>query len=197
MHLRTRSRAVLIVAPAALVLATAAACSSTSSPSSGSATSTISVTSGAGSSNSSAALMVTSNQSLGQIVTTGSGITVYRFDADTDNPSKSNCTGGCASAWPPVLATGTGTPSVSGVSPSAVGEVTRADGSKQLTLDGWPLYTYAGDSGAGSIAGQGSGGTWWAVTPTGARAAAGGGSGASSSPSASATASTSGGGYGY
>jgi predicted lipoprotein with Yx(FWY)xxD motif len=136
--------------------------------------------------------MVTSNQSLGQIVTTGSGITVYRYDADSDNPSKSNCNGGCASAWPPVLVTGSGTPQVSGVSSSLVGEVTRSDGSKQLTLGGWPLYTYAGDSGAGSTAGQGSGGTWWAVTPAGAKAAAGGGAATTAT-----TASGNGGGGGY
>jgi predicted lipoprotein with Yx(FWY)xxD motif len=135
--------------------------------------------------------MVTANQSLGQIVTTGSGRTVYRYDADSNNPPKSNCNGGCASAWPPVLATGSGTPQVAGVSSSLVGEVTRSDGSKQLTLDGWPLYTFAGDSGAGSTAGQGSGGTWWAVTPAGAKAAAGGGAPSSSS----ATTAGSGGGY--
>lgn len=191
MHLRTRTRAILLVAPAALVLAAAAACGSSSSPatttSSPPATST---GSGAGSS-AGAALKVTDNRSLGQIVTTGSGVTVYRYDADTNNPSKSNCTGGCASAWPPVLATGSGMPSVTGVSAGAVGEITRSDGSKQLTLDGWPLYTYAGDSGAGSTAGQGSGGTWWAVTPTGAKA----GSAGSGSPSTSTGGSS--GGYGY
>lgn len=193
MHLRTRSRALLLVAPAALVLAAAAACGS-SSPSTGTTTTSApSATSSAGATGTNAgstALMVTNNQSLGQIVTTGSGITVYRFDADTNNPSKSNCTGGCASAWPPLLATGSGTPQVSGVSSSAVGEITRSDGSKQLTLDGWPLYTYAGDSGAGSTAGQGSGGTWWAVTPTGAKA---GSAGSGTSPSTSSSS----GGYKY
>ena len=188
MHIRTRTRPLLLVAPAALVLAAAAACGSSASPSTGSTSPATSATSSAPSSagsSSSAALMVTGNSSLGQIVTTGAGATVYRYDADTNNPPKSNCNGGCASAWPPVLVTGSGMPAVSGVSSSAVGEVTRSDGSKQLTLDGWPLYTYAGDSGAGSVAGQGSGGTWWAVTPTGAKAAAGAGSAPSSSASSS------------
>jgi predicted lipoprotein with Yx(FWY)xxD motif len=189
----TRTRAILFVAPAALILAAAAACGSSSSPSTAPTTATSSAGSAgssSGASSSSAALMVTTNQSLGQIVTTGSGTTVYRYDADSDNPPKSNCDGGCASAWPPVLVTGSGPPQVSGVSSSLVGEVTRSDGSKQLTLDGWPLYTYAGDSGAGSTAGQGSGGTWWAVTPAGAKAAAGGGA-------ATTTSSGSGSGGGY
>lgn len=166
MHLRTRTRTTLLIAPAVLVLAAAAACSSSTSPGGTSTT----ATTGAAVGTSSAALMVTTNQSLGMIVTNGSGMTVYRFDADSNNPPKSNCTGGCSSAWPPVLVTGSATPQVSGVSSSLVGEVTRSDGGKQLTLDGWPLYTYAGDSGPGSTAGQGSGGTWWAVTPTGGKA---------------------------
>lgn len=190
MHVRTRTRAILVVAPAALVLAAAAACSSAAAPSTGAttpATTTTSAGPAAGSSSSSAALMVTSSQSLGQIVTTGAGNTVYRYDADTSNPSKSNCTGGCATAWPPVLAGGSGAPTVSGISAGTVGEVTRADGSKQVTLDGWPLYTFAGDSGPGSVAGQGSGGNWWAVTPTGAKA------GSSTGGTPSSTGTTSGG----
>jgi predicted lipoprotein with Yx(FWY)xxD motif len=172
---RSRARAFLFAAPAALILAAAAACGSSGSPTAATTTTTpatsgSSSSAGGSSSASSAALEVTTNSSLGQIVTTGSGVTVYRYDADTNNPSKSNCNAGCVSAWPPVLVTGSGTPTVTGVSSSLVGEVTRSDGTKQLTLAGWPLYTYTGDSGAGSATGQGIGGTWWAVTPAGAKA---------------------------
>jgi predicted lipoprotein with Yx(FWY)xxD motif len=187
-----RTRVLLIAAPAALVLAGAAACGSSASASSGTAAVTSSaVTSSspaAAAAASSVGLEVTSNSSLGQIVTTGSGMTVYRYDADSANPSKSNCSGGCASAWPPVLVTGSAMPKVTGVSSSLVSEITRADGTKQLTLDGWPLYTYAGDSSAGAITGQGSGGSWWAVTPTGAKAST---SGAMASSSATGMASAS------
>jgi predicted lipoprotein with Yx(FWY)xxD motif len=192
MHLRTRSRAILLVAPAALVLAAAAACGS-SSPSSTTTSNAPGVTStGSGANAGGAALKVTDNQSLGQIVINGTGMTVYRYDADTNNPSKSNCTGGCASAWPPLLESGSAKPSLSGVSAGSVGEISRPDGTKQVTLDGWPLYTYAGDSGAGATSGQGSGGTWWAVTPTGAKAGSAGSG--SSSPS---TGSGGSGGYNY
>lgn len=142
-------------------------------------------TSGAPSTSSAAAaaLAVTTNSSLGQIVTTGAGRTVYRYDADSSNPSKSNCTGACASIWPPVVVTGSSMPAVAGVSSGMLGEITRSDGSKQLTLAGWPLYTYAGDTAAGTANGQGSGGTWWAVTPTGAKAKTGGGSSSTGSTS--------------
>lgn len=199
MHLRSRihshvstsrrsTRSVLVVAPTALVLAAAAACGSSSSPSGGGgpaatppSTSAPAAGGSSGTMSSSAlALKVTNNPKLGQIVTTGSGVTVYRFDADSNHPSKSNCTGACSTAWPPLPATGNGTPHVSGVTSAAVGEIARPDGTKQLTLDGWPLYTFSGDSGPGSTSGQGSGGTWWAVTPTGGKAGSGG-AGSSSS----------------
>lgn len=186
----------LLAAPAALILVAAAACSSSSSPGTvpSTAPASVSVTGSgagagatAGSSSSGDALMVSSDASLGQIVTNGQGRTVYRYDLDTADSGKSSCTGSCATAWPPVTVSGSGTPTVAGVSQSLVGVITRADGTKQLTLAGWPLYTYAGDSGPGSVTGQGVAGIWWAVTPSGAKAAAGsggGGSSASSSPSA-------------
>lgn len=183
-----RPRALLLAGPAALVLAAAVACGSSYSSSSPAPTSPSPGTTSSAPSTpgtSSAALMVTDNPSLGKIVTTGSGLTVYRFDADTSNPPMSNCNGGCVKAWPPVLVAGSGTPQVKGVSASLVGELTRSDGTKQLTIAGWPMYTYAGDSGPGTTAGQGNqgfGAAWWAVTPTGAKAASGSGT-MSSSPS--------------
>jgi predicted lipoprotein with Yx(FWY)xxD motif len=50
---------------------------------------------------------------------------------------------------------------------ATVGTISRPDGTRQITLDGRPLYTYSGDSGAGTVAGQGVKGIWWAVTPAG------------------------------
>ena len=41
----------------------------------------------------------------------------------------------------------------------------------QLTVNGWPMYTYAGDAKAGDASGQGknlSGGLWWVVDSSGA-----------------------------
>lgn len=188
--MRIPTRRLVLAAPAALILAAAAACSSSSSPAAAPTTAAAATSAGAGAgastgSNASGdALMVADDASLGQIVTNGQGMTVYRYDMDTANSGKSSCTGSCASAWPPVTVSGSGTPTVAGVSQSLVGEITRDDGTKQLTLAGWPLYTYAGDSAAGSTSGQGVGGVWWAVTPAGAKAAAGSGGGAAS-PSAS------------
>lgn len=112
--------------------------------------------------------------SLGKILTDGRGFTVYAFDADKG--TKSACSGACASAWPPVTATGT-TPHVgAGVTQSLVGEATRADGSRQLTYAGHPLYLYQGDSAPGDASGDGSqafGARWDALTASGEDATGG------------------------
>ena len=61
---------------------------------------------------------------------------------------------------------------VEGVEQEAVGTINRADGTIQLTLNGWPVYRYSGDPQPGATAGQGiGGGEWAAVTPQGEKAA--------------------------
>ncbi|MDQ1006826.1 putative lipoprotein with Yx(FWY)xxD motif [Streptomyces sp. V4I23] len=118
-------------------------------------------------------LAVWESKDLGKVVTDSAGFTLYRFDKDTAKPPKSNCDGDCAKAWP-VVAAG-GATAAPGVDPSLIGEVTREDGTKQLTIDGWPMYRYAKDTKAGDVNGQGVGGTWYASAPDGKKAAPGGG----------------------
>lgn len=59
-----------------------------------------------------------------------------------------------------------------GIDSSLIGTVTRPDGTKQITLNGWPLYLFAGDSRPGELSGEGVDGTWHAVAPNGKTAAA-------------------------
>ncbi|WP_020422399.1 SCO0930 family lipoprotein [Amycolatopsis sp. ATCC 39116] len=106
---------------------------------------------------------------LGPVLTDSNGLTLYRFDRDTARPPKSACAGDCATTWPPVIATGA--VDVRGVDAKLVGTVARADGTQQVTVNGWPVYRYAKDTVAGEAKGQGVGGTWAAITPTGAKAA--------------------------
>ncbi|HEX4702713.1 MAG TPA: hypothetical protein VH352_11340 [Pseudonocardiaceae bacterium] len=117
-----------------------------------------------------ASLMTAQTSTLGTIVTDSKGMTVYRYDKDTASPPMSNCTGQCATNWPPVVA-GSGTPAVQGIDKSLIGTITRADGTKQLTLAGWPLYTFVGDTKAGDVTGQGKGNNWFAATTSGGKAA--------------------------
>ncbi|MEV3870733.1 hypothetical protein [Streptomyces sp. NPDC049906] len=110
-------------------------------------------------------LSVRADASLGDIVTDDAGFTLYRFDEDSAEPPKSTCVHACVTAWPPVLAENTS--AASGMEASLLGTLTRADGTRQLTLAGWPMYRFAQDAKAGDVKGQGVGGTWYAVRPDG------------------------------
>jgi predicted lipoprotein with Yx(FWY)xxD motif len=110
-------------------------------------------------------LNATSVPKMGNVVENQDGFVLYRFDKDTANPPKSNCSGKCAVIWPPQLTDGT--TALSGVSADVVGTVTRADGTRQLTIHGWPVYHYIGDLKAGTWKGQGVGHTWWVIDKNG------------------------------
>jgi predicted lipoprotein with Yx(FWY)xxD motif len=98
------------------------------------------------------------------VLTNAKGLTVYTFAADS--PGKSNCYGDCASYWPPV----TGSPSHAADVPGTLGTTTRTDGTKQVTWNGHPLYTYVGDSGPGQAHGNNlnlNGGLWKEIAVSG------------------------------
>ncbi len=140
-----------------------AACGSSSPSSSSSSPPTTSSTSP---SSSSSVVIGTRSTSIGTVLVNAQGHTLYWFARDT--PTTSNCTGACATYWPPVL----GKPkAASGTSlPEAFGTIKRAGGQVQATYDGHPLYTYVSDTSAGMTGGNdlnASGGLWWAMTPSG------------------------------
>ena len=103
----------------------------------------------------------------GEILVDGQGRTLYLFEADKGTAS--TCDGACASAWPPL--TTAGSPNAGpGVSASQLGTTTRGDGTTEVTYNGHPLYTYAGDSAPGQTSGQGSddfGAEWYVLSPAG------------------------------
>ncbi|MFD9902966.1 hypothetical protein [Streptomyces sp. NPDC059063] len=112
---------------------------------------------------------------LNPVVVNGSGFTLYRFDKDTARPSKSNCSGACATTWPPVLVDPGSKIFVDGVKASDVGVIRRDDGTRQVTIGGWPVYRFSKDLKPGDTNGQGVGGTWFGVTPNGQKAGQGAG----------------------
>ncbi|MGV9269003.1 hypothetical protein ACWDRR_30540 [Kitasatospora sp. NPDC003701] len=188
MHSNSRTNRIAVLAASGIaVAALVAGCGSSGSGGSGSstpagsgATSTAPATPSSPGTSDTATLKTATDPKLGTIVTDSAGFTLYRFDADTAQPSMSNCNGSCASIWPPEPANGSVT--VKGIDSKLVGTVTRADGSKQITLNGWPAYRYAPDKQPGDTKGQGVDGTWFALTPAGDKAGT-----ASSTPSAPAT----------
>jgi predicted lipoprotein with Yx(FWY)xxD motif len=110
----------------------------------------------------------TSVPRMGQVVENDKGFVFYRFDGDSNNPSKTTCTGTCNEVWKPAL-TIDGKPTLKGVDASVVGTVTRPDGTKQLTIKGWPIYNYIGDKKAGTWKGQNVNGKWFVIRPDGAK----------------------------
>ena len=157
------------VLPAVALAASLAACSSAPNPYNAAATDGTS--SGTVAEPDHTVLVANSTAKLGTVVIDGLGWTLYRSDADSAKPSKSTCTGDCATSWPPVLM-GSGTPDYEGVDAKLVGSVTRADGAMQVTIGGWPVYRHADDPKPGDVGGQGAARGWFAVTPTGGKATA-------------------------
>ena len=97
----------------------------------------------------------TMKTSAGNVLGDAKGMTLYTFDKDTKN--KSNCSGGCAVQWPPAKA------KASAEIHGNFGKIKRADGSFQYTINGKPLYLWAGDSKPGDVSGNGVGGVWHVV----------------------------------
>jgi len=154
---------------AALALVSAlvlAACGSSGS-SGTSSSSTPPASSTATSSPRPASVVGTKTTSLGTFLVDAKGRALYLWDAD--HGSMSACSGACAQAWPPLTAIGT--PKASGqVKSSLLGTTKRADGSREVTYDGHPLYYFEGDTTPGQTTGQGNdgfGAPWWVVSPAG------------------------------
>jgi predicted lipoprotein with Yx(FWY)xxD motif len=105
-------------------------------------------------------------------------MTLYYFQPDT--ASKAACTGSCAQTWPPLLFTGTGSPTLEGEIQGTINgkqvtyngatlsrelEVHPNANGKQVTYNGHPLYTYSGDTGPSQTRGDGFAGKWSVVPP--------------------------------
>ncbi len=93
---------------------------------------------------------------LGNIMTGEGGKTLYFFAPDVAGDA--NCTGGCKDTWPVFYKE---TPTLSaGLKATDFATITRADGDKQTTYKGWPLYYYKNDAKAGDILGDKLGNVW-------------------------------------
>jgi predicted lipoprotein with Yx(FWY)xxD motif len=118
-----------------------------------------------------AVISVADNAKLGKILVDSKGNTVYYFEKDKQGSNLSTCSGACAAAWPPVTSTGTPT-GQKGAEASKLGSFKRSDGSTQVSYNGWPLYTYAGDSKPGDANGNNLeqfGAEWYALTTAGTK----------------------------
>ncbi len=84
----------------------------------------------------------------GRILFDGEGRALYAFTRDPRG--RSACAGACARAWPPFVVSGRPAAGT-GVRAGLIGVIRRADGSRQVTYSGRPLYYYVGDDRPGVV----------------------------------------------
>lgn len=105
---------------------------------------------------------VTVNGKSMTILTNAKGLTLYYNTHDTATTTA--CSGGCASAWPPLKASNASALTSSTTLSGKLSIASNANGS-QVEYNGHPLYTFASDTSAGQTSGEGIGGIWF-VVPT-------------------------------
>ncbi len=108
-----------------------------------------------------AAALKVARTSAGTVLASSRGLTLYYFTEDKPGSGKSACTGSCASAWPPLAAP---VRAPAGVRlPGPLGVITRPGGFRQVSINGYPIYLYAGDKAPGQAVGNGIGGAWHVI----------------------------------
>jgi predicted lipoprotein with Yx(FWY)xxD motif len=155
---------IVILAAGCSSSGTSASPSASSAPSSAASSASSPSTSASASSSASGDLAVADTK-LGKIIVDSQGMTAYYFTKDKANSGKSVCSGDCLVAWPSIPAT-SDTPTGTGIT-AKLGSITRDDGSKQVTVDGMPIYLFQKDKAPGDITGQGVGKVWYVVAPDG------------------------------
>lgn len=110
------------------------------------------------------AAVAVASTDLGEVLVDAEGMTLYLFTPDEQ--SESTCYDQCAESWPPLTVDGEVTVGEQ-LDQTLFSTVARDDGAQQVTVNGWPLYYFAGDSAAGDVNGQGVNDVWFAVTPMG------------------------------
>jgi predicted lipoprotein with Yx(FWY)xxD motif len=111
---------------------------------------------------SSTTVQTVSNPSLGSVLTTADGRTLYYFTPERGGTIA--CTGPCAKTWLPLI-TPSGLLSTPTALAGTLATIRRAEGD-QVSYSEWPLYTFTGDSAPGDTKGQGALGKWFVATST-------------------------------
>lgn len=107
------------------------------------------------------AVKAAKKEGIGSYLTDIKGMTLYYFKKDT--PGKSACEGECLAKWPLYFVETVA--AKDGLDAGNFGTITRADGKKQTTYKGMPLYFFAGDKAPGDTNGQGVKDVWYVVNP--------------------------------
>lgn len=104
-------------------------------------------------------VLIVERSAVGFVLAEANGQVVYTYAKDTKGGTPA-CTGSCAAIWLPV--TGNPVASTADKGLGRLGTVSAANGAKQVTYNGMPLYIYKGAKPFGT-AGNGADGTWHVV----------------------------------
>jgi predicted lipoprotein with Yx(FWY)xxD motif len=97
----------------------------------------------------------------------GSGHTLYV--SANERGGRQHCTGRCLQVWPLVLLTAQGRATSGGTAvPQSAITVAQLPDGRAVSFHHFLLHRYVGDSSPGGSAGQGVGGEWSTITPSGA-----------------------------
>ena len=94
----------------------------------------------------------TGDTEYGEVLVDSKGMTLYALEKDSKDTS--TCTGGCATAWPPLVVTGK-VVVAKGLDADDFATFMRTDnGMTQVSVYGAPLYTFSGDKAPGDTNGK-------------------------------------------
>ncbi len=103
------------------------------------------------------------NDELGAFLVGADGMTLYTFTKDA--PGVSSCVDQCAANWPPLTVAEGERPTLAAGVPGMLGVIARADGSRQVTYNGMPLYYWVKDMAPGDATGYAVNNVWFVAAP--------------------------------
>jgi predicted lipoprotein with Yx(FWY)xxD motif len=106
-------------------------------------------------------ISTSADKAIGNYLVDGLGRSLYWFTKDSVDTSA--CSGDCIKNWPAFSASSLVVPSA--LNAADFSSITRADGTKQTTFKGYPLYYWVKDTMRGDTTGQDVGKVWYVIDP--------------------------------
>jgi predicted lipoprotein with Yx(FWY)xxD motif len=110
-----------------------------------------------------ATVSVSSSEEMGSFLVGPDGMTLYSFTRDPLNESV--CVDRCLENWPALTVESADAVTAGEGVTGTLATIERADGTLQVTYNGFPLYYWARDEAAGDTTGHRVGNVWWIVPP--------------------------------
>jgi predicted lipoprotein with Yx(FWY)xxD motif len=105
----------------------------------------------------------------GTVLADRSGHTLYELSTEAHGKIHCRVAGGCVAAWPPLQITRGQKVGIGAGIKGKVGTISRSSTTLQVTFNGYPVYTFSGDSGKAQTHGENIeafGGLWDMLRPS-------------------------------